>query len=124
MNCEPHALVAVLQQLQTGLANPQHHYLVCTNYFQTESGPVLLGTLHLHQSTVWQLEISAAGFTCEVLLDAGDLSHRSPVRVAYDQVWQVIQGDGPQFDEEQQQQDVLYEDMRALSAFAQQGLPE
>ncbi|MCB2411019.1 hypothetical protein [Hymenobacter lucidus] len=120
---EPHALVAVLHQVQTGLSDPQHHYLVCTNYFQTESGPVLLGTLHLHQSTVWQLEIGTKDFNCEVLLDAGALGHHSPIRVSYDQVWQVMKGAGPQFDAENEE-DILYENTSALSAFAQQGLPE
>ncbi|MCC3160234.1 hypothetical protein LJ737_23560 [Hymenobacter sp. 15J16-1T3B] len=120
---EPHALVAVLHHVHAGLANPQHHYLVCTNYFQTESGPVMLGTLHLHQSTVWQLVIGAEDFTCEVLLDSTDLQHRSPIRVSYDQVWQVMQGDGPQFDGDNQE-DLLYENTGALSAFAQQGLPQ
>jgi hypothetical protein len=120
---EPHALVAVLHQVQTGLSDPQHHYLVCTNYFQTESGPVQLGTLHLHQSTVWRLEIGAEDFTCEVLLDSSDLGHRSPIRVFYDQVWQVMQSDGYQFDAENEE-DILYENTSALSAFAQQGLPE
>lgn len=119
---EPHALVAVLHQVQTGLSDPQQHYLVCTNYFQTESGPVMLGTLHLHQSTVWQLEIGAEDFTCEVLLGADD-QHRSPIRVSYDQVWQLMQGDGPQFDAENEE-DILYENNPALSAFARQGLPE
>lgn len=120
---EPHALVAVLHQVQAGLADPQQHYLVCTNYFQTASGPVMLGSLHLHQSTVWQLEIGAEEFTCEVLLDAADLTHRSPVRVSYDQVWQVLQGDSPQFNGGKRK-GLLYENTRALSAFAQQGLPE
>jgi hypothetical protein len=120
---ESHALIPILHQVQAGLANSQRHYLVCTNYFQTASGPVLLGTLHLHQSTVWQLAIGAEDFTCEVLLDADDLDHRSPIRVSYAQIWQVLQGDGPQFDAEQPE-NILYENASALSAFTQQGLPE
>ena len=123
MSREQHPLVAVLQQVQAGLSTPQHHYLVSTSYFQTENGPVILGTLHLHQSTVWQLEIGAEDFTCEVLLDGNDLTHRSPIWVSYEQVWQVLQGDSPQFNGGKRK-GMLYENTSALSAFAQQGPAE
>ncbi|GAA4389418.1 hypothetical protein [Hymenobacter koreensis] len=119
----PHALETVLQQLQTDLSDPQHHFMVCTTYFESESGPVMLGTLHLHQSTVWNLQIGAEGFTCEVLLQPGSQQPRSSVRVSYANVWQVMRGNNPNFNAGKRA-GLLYENNHALSTFARQGLAE
>ena len=97
--------------------------MVCTTYFETENGPVLLGTLHLHQSTVWNLQIGADSFTCEVLLQPGSQQPRSLVRVSYANIWQVLRGDGPNFNAGKRA-GLLYENNNALSTFAKQGLAE
>lgn len=119
----PHALETVLQQLQTDLSDPQHHFMVCTTYFEADNGPVMLGTLHLHHGTVWNLQIGAQGFTCEVLLQPGGQQPRSSIRVSYANVWQVMRGDGPNFNAGKRA-GILYENNQALSTFAKQGLAE
>jgi hypothetical protein len=78
--------MAVLHRVQAGLSSPQHHFMVCTTS-ETENGPVMLGTLHLHQSTVWNLQIGPDGFTWEVLLQPGSHQTRSSIRVSYVNVW-------------------------------------
>ncbi|RYU84750.1 hypothetical protein [Hymenobacter persicinus] len=120
---EPHDVAAVLHQVHAGLSNPQHHFMVCTTYFETENGPVMLGTLHLHQSTMWNLQIGTDGFVCEVLLQPGSQQPRSSVRVAYANIWQVLRGDGPNFNAGKRE-GVLYENNHVLSTFAKQGLTE
>lgn len=120
---EPHDLATVLHQVQAGLSNPQHHFMVCTTFLETENGPLMLGTLHLHQSTVWNLQIGADGFTCEVLLQPGRQQPRTSVRVSYPNVWQVLRGDGPNFNAGARA-GLLYENNHALSTFAKQGLAE
>lgn len=119
----PHALETVLHQLQTDLSDSQHHFMVCTTYFETDNGPVMLGTLHLHQGMVWNLQISSDSFTCEVLLQPGKHQPRSSVRVSYANVWQVLRGDGPNFNAGKQS-GILYKNNQALSTFAKQGLAE
>ncbi|UYZ65281.1 hypothetical protein [Hymenobacter weizhouensis] len=123
MPSTPHPLQGVLRQIQAGLGDSQNHYLVCTNYFETENGPVLLGTLHLQQDTVWNLVIDADSFRCEVLLHPDDPQYRSLVTVNYDQVWQVLHGDGPNFSGERAE-NILYENTEGLSTFARQGIAE
>lgn len=117
------SLETVLHQLQADLADPQHHFMVCTTFFETENGPVMLGTLHLHQSTVWNLQVGSEGFTCEVLLQPGSHQPHAPVRVAYANVWQVMRGNGPNFNAGNRA-GLLYENNNALSTFARQGLAE
>ena len=119
----PQSLAAVLHQLQADLADPQHHFMVCTTYFESESGPVMLGTLHLHHSTVWNLQVGTDGFTCEVLLQPGSQQSHSRVRVSYANVWQVMRGNGPKFNAGNRA-GLLYENNQALSTFAKQGLAE
>lgn len=119
----PHSLEAVLHQVQADLSDPQHHFMVCTTYFESKNGPVLLGALHLHQSTVWNLQVGSEGFTCEVLLQPGATQPRSLVRVTYANVWQVMRGDGPNFNAGKRAE-LLYENNQALSTFAKQGVAE
>lgn len=119
----PQSLAAVPHQLHAGLLDPQHHFMVCTTYFETENGPVMLGTLYLYHSTVWNLQIGADGFTCEVLLQAGSRQPRSSVSVAYANVWQVMRGNSSSFDAGNRA-GLLYENNQALSTFAKQGLVE
>lgn len=114
-----HPLVAILHQVQAGLQDPANHYLVNTNYFETENGPVLLGTLYIHQQAVEDLVIGPDGFSCQVFLTPPE---RQLVKAAYQQIWQVLQGDSPQFDlDEDESVILLYEDTDALAPFAQEG---
>ncbi len=116
-------LVAVLTAVEVGLADPGNHYLVNTTAFESPDGPVLLGMLHLQAHTARDLVIEADGFTCSVLLDSYDRRAWSTVRVAFDQVWQVLRSDSPQVDMEEIEDagGLLYDAPEVLSAYARQG---
>ena len=122
---EQAALANVMHAVAAGLANPQQHYLINTTFFDGPNGPVLLGTLHLHAETVWNLEVGREAFTCHVLLNPRNRSEKFRVRVGYSQVWQVLCNDGPAFDAQEVAENggVLYEANHVLSAFARQGPP-
>lgn len=118
-----HPLVAVLRAVEAGLSAPQNHYLVNTTSFDSPSGPVLMGMLHLNAHTVWDLNIGADAFTCSVLLDPHDPRRKSAVRVGFAQVWQVVLSDSPQIDVEAAEEaaGVLYDAPGVLSNYARQG---
>ncbi|UYZ61224.1 hypothetical protein [Hymenobacter latericus] len=109
-----------MNHIQAGLADASNHYLVCTNYFETPDGPVLLGSLYLHRDAVRNLRVEANRFTCDVLLNPNKFS---PVTVSFAQIWSIQRGNQPEFDAEDSAGS-LYENTQALSSFAQQGLAE
>lgn len=120
-----HPLVAVLTAVAAGLADPESHYLVNTTYFDSPGGPVLLGMLHLNAHTAWDLDIKEDAFTCSVLLNPHDRRQRSPVRVGFAQVWQVVLSDSPHVDLEEAEEagGLLYDAPEVLSSYARQGRP-
>ena len=121
---EEHPLVAVLTAVAAGLVDPANHYVVNTTRFESPDGPVWLGMLHLHAHTVRDLALEATGFTCSVLLDPRDRQHRSPVRVDFGNVWQVLRSDRPQmnFGEVAAAGGLLYDAPEVLSAYARRDL--
>lgn len=120
-----HSLVAVLTAVEAGLADPENHYLVNTTYFDSPSGPVRLGMLHLNAHTFWDLDIEADAFTCSVLLDPHDRRQRSVVRVGFAHVWQVVLSDSPQvaLEEAEEAGGILYHAPDVLSRYARQERP-
>lgn len=105
--------------LAAGLADPRNHYLVNTTFFDSPAGPVLLGMLHLHADTVTELAIEDERFICSVLLDPRDRRQRSPVRVGFAKVWQVVVGDSPVIDLEEAEDagGILYDAPQVLRAY-------
>jgi hypothetical protein len=79
--------------------------------------------LHLQAHTARDLVIEADGFTCSVLLDSYDRRAWSTVRVAFDQVWQVLLSDSPQVDMEEIEDTggLLYDAPEVLNAYVRQG---
>lgn len=116
-----HPLVAILEQVTAGLRDPRNHYLVLTSYLEILSGSVLLGSLHLHQESAWELVVEPDALTCEVLLSP--YAGRAPVRVAYASIWQVQHSHSPQFGADDED-GLLYIDNRALDSFAREGMAE
>lgn len=114
----PLSLVAILEQVQVGLRNPANHYLVTTNYFETEQGPFLLGTVHLQADTVWDLVIGPDAFTSQVLLTPHECH---PIRGPFANVWQLLHGNSPRFNAGNAA--VLYKNDQVLARFARGACP-
>ena len=118
-----HPLVAVLTAVAAGLVDPGNHYVVNTTSFESPSGPVLLGMLHLNAHTAWDLRVEKDAFTCSVLLNPLDRREKSSVRVDFAQEWQVLRSDTPQLelDEVAEAGGLLYDAPEVLQAYARQG---
>lgn len=80
------ALFAVV----TGVNDPDNHYMINANYYERDGVKVYLAAFYLHRDACWNLVLEPKALSFEVLVNRSDPKQRYIVRIAYDQIWQVL----------------------------------
>lgn len=86
-----------------GINDSDNHYMINANYFERDGVKVYLASFYLHQDACWNLVLEPEALGFEVSLNRSNPDKRYWVRIAYDQIWQVLsRQEDPIFSDEDQ----------------------